>query len=46
MTELNRVGYLKNSEVKAVTKDKVFTYDSSEKKVSLTASPGVVSPSD
>ncbi|WP_296559843.1 prepilin-type N-terminal cleavage/methylation domain-containing protein [uncultured Acetobacterium sp.] len=46
VTELNRVGYLKNSEVKAVTKDKVFTYDSSQKKVSLTASPGVVSPTD
>lgn len=46
VTELNRVGYLKNSEVKAVTKDKVFAYDSSEKKVSLTASPVVVSPSD
>ncbi|MDK2943214.1 MAG: type pilus assembly protein PilA [Acetobacterium sp.] len=41
VTELNRVGYLKNSEVKAVTKGVVFTYDSALKEISLTASPGV-----
>lgn len=34
--ELNDKGYLKNTEVKAVTKGKIFTYDTGTKQISLT----------
>lgn len=39
VTELNRVGYLKNTEVKAVSEGKIFTYNTVSKEISLTASP-------
>lgn len=35
ITELNKVGYLKNTELAAVSKGKVFTYDPSSKEISL-----------
>jgi len=35
ITELNKVGYLKNTELVAVSKGKVFTYDPSSKEISL-----------
>jgi type IV pilus assembly protein PilA len=37
--ELNDKGYLKNTEVKAVTKGKIFTYNAGTKQISLTAGP-------
>jgi len=35
VTELNRVGYLKNSELLAVSKGKSFSYDASTNKITL-----------
>lgn len=40
ITELNRVGYLKNTDIKAVSKGEIFTYDSNTKKVSTTTDTG------
>lgn len=39
VSELNHVGYLKNSELKAVSKGKVFNYDSSSKSITLATGP-------
>lgn len=39
VTELNHVGYLKNAELKAVSKGKVFNYDISSKSITLAAGP-------
>jgi type IV pilus assembly protein PilA len=36
VTKLYEVGYLKNAELKAVSKGKIFTYNSATKQISLT----------
>lgn len=40
VTELHRVGYLKNAELKPVSKGKSFSYDATSEVISLVASPG------
>lgn len=46
VSELNEVGYLKNTELKAVTKGSTFDYDPKTKKISLSNLPAAANDAE